>query len=1002
MNRKLIILGLEILLGFLACFIFLWAWVCYVEPFPDRDSLSQTLYPILNYLKASTLIGNDFIFLRQLMPSEYPSGILFIPWIVAFVGLQQLFLETPWLLSTFLLIPLCLTAWLVQAKKLNTWFVLFVIFFFPPVQLCLKNLNLHSFIVLYNLAAIFLIYDYRKNERFISLILGIIFFIFTCSIKHLGIIIFINLWITFLLWKKRKSESLMIPIIVGLAIILVGIQAYPEQSLIPYFESLKNYNPLISSTLLWIMGGSALFILLFSWFQGVSEDFGRLQIEHLFINLGFFVISGLLILGIFTPQPDFHGLVWMLLSFVIGNAILIGVLRWGRFETDNGFMILAFIMLGVTALVFYFSRLGQISAFFVLPYLLLLILIIQSKVDNWKLYCLGATFFLISNFFPPLNTLESIAGSYGFRLYARGFNMIHQNPLGWQKTNVTINRKSIDKVLKTVNFTQLKSPILMGRYGIHHHDAVQFHYPNQFFYDIPKISLPEDISSNHLKSIYSSLLKLKDNFYTNLLEEARIPIILVGNSPWVKYEKESLSKIEKGNMLKASNVKSWLHDPFFEFLEKQDLLSIFYKKYSIESYLSKLDLYVHKKLLNISKQSSDSKSLKVLLDDYKKYKNPNLEIAQNYLLRSDLYLEQKKVLAAIVLLMKATQLDPDNQSINHKIEHARKLLRTWEGEILEKYGWAKLADILEDSDSLPWKKKEDWNNHVSDIEMDFNSEQRKEEARNLFKKSTEFFDKNPQRAMSLLQKVLKLDPFHEEAIKDLKILNEIKLSKPEETENNKRKAELLFKESTKFFEIDPSKAAAILTEVLRLDPEHKAAKEDLGLAEIRISKGWKGPKTKEHKKADELFKRASEIFKSNPSMAESMLKEAIKLDPAHEEALQDLRVIEIESSRIKASNLYHESLKYQQRQPLKALNLLEEAIKLDPNHEIAKRDIEQIKIFLESNSLRKAQAKWFFSKAKSMLTTNQTQARLNLRKALEMDPGNIEAHELANQLFGKE
>mgnify|MGYP001438468735 CR=1 FL=1 len=515
MNRKLIILGLEILLGFLACFIFLWAWVCYVEPFPDRDSLSQTLYPILNYLKASTLVGNDFIFLRQLMPSEYPSGILFIPWIVAFVGLQQLFLETPWLLSTFLLIPLCLTAWLVQAKKLNTWFVLFVIFFFPPVQLCLKNLNLHSFIVLYNLAAIFLIYDYRKNERFISLILGIIFFIFTCSIKHLGIIIFINLWITFLLWKKRKSESLMIPIIVGLAIILVGIQAYPEQSLIPYFESLKNYNPLISSTLLWIMGGSALFILLFSWFQGVSEDFGRLQIEHLFINLGFFVISGLLILGIFTPQPDFHGLVWMLLSFVIGNAFLIGVLRWGRFETDNGFMILAFIMLGVTALVFYFSRLGQISAFFVLPYLLLLILIVQSKVDNWKLYCLGATFFLISNFFPPLNTLESIAGSYGFRLYARGFNMIHQNPLGWQKTNVTINRKSIDKVLKTINFTQLKSPILMGRYGIHHHDAVQFHYPNQFFYDIPKISLPEDISSKHLNSIYSSLLKLKDNFYTN-------------------------------------------------------------------------------------------------------------------------------------------------------------------------------------------------------------------------------------------------------------------------------------------------------------------------------------------------------------------------------------------------------------------------------------------------------------------------------------------------------
>ena len=54
---------------------------------------------------------------------------------------------------------------------------------------------------------------------------------------------------------------------------------------------------------------------------------------------------------------------------------------------------------------------------------------------------------------------------------------------------------------------------------------------------------------------------------------------------------------------------------------------------------------------------------KHLKSPQKKYQNPNLEIAQNYLLRSDLYLEQKQVLAAIVLLIKATQLDPDNFSV---------------------------------------------------------------------------------------------------------------------------------------------------------------------------------------------------------------------------------------------------------------------------------------------------------------------------------------------------
>ena len=105
-----------------------------------------------------------------------------------------------------------------------------------------------------------------------------------------------------------------------------------------------------------------------------------------------------------------------------------------------------------------------------------------------------------------------------------------------------------------------------------------------------------------------------------------------------------------------------------------------------------------------------------------------------------------------------------------------------------------------------------------------------------------------------------------------------------------------------------------------------------------------------------------------------MLRQAVELNPKHKEAFEDLKVIEEESSRIKASNLYHESLKYQEKHPQKALVLLRKAIKLDPNHEIAKRDIERIKTFLDSNSIRKAQAKWFFSRAKSMLSTNQAEA----------------------------
>ena len=68
-------------------------------------------------------------------------------------------------------------------------------------------------------------------------------------------------------------------------------------------------------------------------------------------------------------------------------------------------------------------------------------------------------------------------------------------------------------------------------------------------------------------------------------------------------------------------------------------------------------------------------------------------------------------------------------------------------------------------------------------------------------KSTELFDTNPEKALVLLEKVLELDPMHKEALKDLEILQAIKMAKPEETELNERKAELLFKESIKYFEL---------------------------------------------------------------------------------------------------------------------------------------------------------------------------------------------------------
>ena len=91
-------------LTFLGCGLFLGLWIYITHPFPDRDSVSQFYYPFLNYLAASKQIGNDFAFLKMLMPVEYPNAGLLIPAVLSTMGLQDLFIKFPWLINILLIL----------------------------------------------------------------------------------------------------------------------------------------------------------------------------------------------------------------------------------------------------------------------------------------------------------------------------------------------------------------------------------------------------------------------------------------------------------------------------------------------------------------------------------------------------------------------------------------------------------------------------------------------------------------------------------------------------------------------------------------------------------------------------------------------------------------------------------------------------------------------------------------------------------------------------------
>ena len=74
------------------------------------------------------------------------------------------------------------------------------------------------------------------------------------------------------------------------------------------------------------------------------------------------------------------------------------------------------------------------------------------------------------------------------------------------------------------------------------------------------------------------------------------------------------------------------------------------------SHPPKLDLYIHRKLTNIEKKTQRMESLIKLKEDYKRFQNPKLKMAQDLILKSETYLDKQQILAATVLLQKANHL----------------------------------------------------------------------------------------------------------------------------------------------------------------------------------------------------------------------------------------------------------------------------------------------------------------------------------------------------------
>ncbi|MCJ8347326.1 hypothetical protein MJH12_17435, partial [bacterium] len=179
------------------------------QPSPEADGLAQLYSPFKNYLLGSLHIGNQYNILKEQIlgaATHYPEGRLLLSWAIAGLGLQKIFLNFPYLLGLLLILPICSIPFFIQSTTREKLYLLLILFFCPVSQISIKQFSLHGFNVLYAFLAILFFRSFLANRSRFQLLGFILSFWIAIVFKHLGLIIFINLFATFLIYSFQKKK----------------------------------------------------------------------------------------------------------------------------------------------------------------------------------------------------------------------------------------------------------------------------------------------------------------------------------------------------------------------------------------------------------------------------------------------------------------------------------------------------------------------------------------------------------------------------------------------------------------------------------------------------------------------------------------------------------------------------------------------------------------------------------------------------------------------------
>ncbi len=386
--------------------LILYLWIWQVKPLPDYDGLVQFYLPVKAFL--GDQLQNPFC-------SEYPLGLPFFCALIKACNLAvpALFLldYLPVLLVIFLNLGLYL---LVPAPKILS--LSWLIFFAPPVQICLKSYNLHALIAVLVLCALGFFLKTKPRKTWIFA--GMSCLLIALSLKHLGLIFYFVLW--FLLQKTRNFVDL--PLLnKGFFLCLpFAWLFFPVQDLWKFVQNNNlTHNPQIGVPLFLFLClmALALFGLGFKQSQGhpVQPQLPLWAGLTLLIYPAFFYLC---------PLPKIP--IWLLgLIFLIIYALIGQISRVYSAHSREQFLFVLLIVLHLLSFLLWLSGLGAAYSVYFLTFLVLFpVLCISDRQIK-----AGIIIFSLSPLiYEPTQT--------SFERLSPMVNYSWANPFGWQKSSL--------------------------------------------------------------------------------------------------------------------------------------------------------------------------------------------------------------------------------------------------------------------------------------------------------------------------------------------------------------------------------------------------------------------------------------------------------------------------------------------------------------------------------------------------------------------------------------